>query len=334
MTVQTMYVGEISTDEFRGALGSLMQLFIVGGILFVYCVGPYVSYVALQYICMILPIMFAVSFFFMPESPYFLVGKGRKHDAIKSLQFLRGRTSDEVQDELSMIQSSVEESQRSKGSFMDLFNNKGNFKALMICGGLISFQQLSGINVILFYSQKIFEKTGSSLEPAIATIMVGTVQVLASAVTPIVADRLGRRPILLVSAAGMAVCLGTMGIYFYMSHIESESLDAIAWLPVTSLIGFVIVYCIGFGPLPWAVLGEMFPSNIKPIASSVVASTCWVLGFLVTKFFSSVDEVIGSHWSFWSFGIFCVIGFVFTFTMVMETKGMSLQKIQDKLNGK
>lgn len=332
MTVQTMYIGEIATDEYRGALGSLMQLCIVSGILYVYSIGPYVSYAALQWACLALPIIFAAAFFFMPETPAYYISKGRKDAAIESLKFLRGKSADGVQDELQETTQSVEESMKNKASMMDLFKSKGNIKALIICAGLISFQQLSGINVILFYSQKIFAKTGSSMSPAISTILVGVVQVLASGATPLIVDRLGRKPILLASAAGMCIAHGTMGLYFYMDYIKSESLESISWLPIFSLIFFVTVYCVGFGPLPWAVLGEMFPANVKSAASSIVASTCWVLGFLVLQFFSTLDDAVGSHWSFWIFGVFCGVAFVFTLTTVMETKGMSLQQIQDKLN--
>ncbi|XP_058811697.1 facilitated trehalose transporter Tret1-like [Topomyia yanbarensis] len=332
MTVQTMYIGEIASNEYRGALGSLMQLCIVSGILYVYVIGPYVSYHALQWACLALPVLFAGTFFFMPETPTFYITKGRQSDAIKSLQFLRGKSADGVQDEMKETTQSVEEAMRNKASVMDLFKSKGNVKALIICSGLISFQQLSGINVILFYSQTIFAKTGSSLAPAISTILVGIVQVLASGATPLIVDRLGRKPILLVSAAGMCLAHGTMGLYFYMDYIKSDAVDSISWLPIFSLIFFVTVYCVGFGPLPWAVLGEMFPANVKSIASSIVASNCWVLGFLVLQFFSTLDEAVGSHWSFWIFGIMCGVAFVFTLTTVMETKGMSLQQIQDKLN--
>uniref|UniRef100_A0A1B0D4P3 Facilitated trehalose transporter Tret1 n=1 Tax=Phlebotomus papatasi TaxID=29031 RepID=A0A1B0D4P3_PHLPP len=334
MTVQTMYIGEISSDQYRGALGSFMQLFIVTGILYVYAIGPYVTYTALQWICLIPPLGFAAAFFFMPETPYYYTGKGDKINADKSLQFLRGKTADGVQEEALKIQEAVEEAMKNKGTIKDLVGNKGNLKALIICAGLLSFQQLSGINVVLFYSQIIFAKTGSSLDSAIATIIVGLVQVIASGCTPLVADRLGRKIILLVSAVGMAICHGLLGLYFFLDFQKSEAVPNIGWLPVVSLIGFVTVYCVGFGPLPWAVLGEMFPANVKSIAASVVASVCWILGFIVTKYFSALDDAVGSHWAFWIFGLFCCGAFVFVFTLVMETKGLSLQEIQNRLNGR
>lgn len=169
-----------------------MQLGIVIGILYVYCIGPFVSFVVYQYLCLIIPIAFIITFYFMPDSPHFYITKGRKSDAMKSLQFLRGKSEEGVQEELDMIQASVEESMKNKGSVADVFNNSGNVKglkifwkikkifheltylsALIIAAGLLTFQQLSGVNVVLFYSQSIFEKAGSSLDPAIATICVG-----------------------------------------------------------------------------------------------------------------------------------------------------------------
>ena len=125
-----------------------------------------------------------------------------------------------------------------------------------------------------------------------------------------------------------------MGLFFYIDTTDPATSATIGWLPVASLMIYVIVYCVGFGPLPWAVLGEMFPANVKSYASTVVASTCWFLGFVVTRWFSTLDAAVGSHFAFWIFSIFCAIAFAFTFTTVMDTKGLSLQQIQDKLNGK
>lgn len=279
-----------------------------------------------------MPVGFAIGMFFMPESPYYYFAKGKKDEAISALSYLRGKSAEGVREEAEMIEGVVAESLKNAGTVKDLFNVKGNRKALIICCGLISFQQLSGINVVLFYSQSIFQKTGSSLDSAIATIIVGTVQVLASGCTPLIVDRLGRRIILLVSAGGMAIALGAMGLYFLFDIQQASFVGSIGWLPILSLIVFVSVYCVGFGPLPWAVLGEMFPSNVKSKASSIVASVCWIFGFIVTKYFSALDEAVGSDWAFWIFGILCIAAFAFTLTLVMETKGMSLQQIQDKLN--
>jgi MFS family permease len=204
-----------------------MQLFIVSGCLYSFAIGPYTSYYLFTWLCCIIPVIFSISFYFMPESPYYCVTKGRIEQAMTSLKFLRG-TSDEtvIQAELDKIQVStliaiqneklnailifqttIDEARKDEGSGLDIVTNKGNVRALTICLGLIMFQEFSGINGILLYCHQIFSKTGSSFDSSISSILVASVQVLASACTPFVADRLGRRLILLASALGMVVFL-------------------------------------------------------------------------------------------------------------------------------
>lgn len=137
---------------------------------------------------------------------------------------------------------------------------------------------------------------------------------------------------LLTSSSVMSIGLAALGAFFYMQLVKGD-ISSVVWMPVPALIVYNIVYCTGFGPLPWAVLGEMFPANIKSAASSVVASTCWTLGFLVTFFYPSLDA-LGSYYAFWLFAVCMVVAFFFVLFVVMETKGLSLQEIQDRLNGK
>lgn len=145
-----------------------------------YSIGPYVSYWALQWACLAVTVAFAAAFFFMPESPMYFLSKGQKEDAVESLKYFRGKSAAGVQDELQIMQTTIEESQKKKSTVSDLFNNKANFKALIISSGLLAFQQLSGINAVLFFSTDIFKMAageGGGMDPAISTILVGAVMV-------------------------------------------------------------------------------------------------------------------------------------------------------------
>jgi Sugar (and other) transporter len=203
---------------------------------------------------------------------------------------------------------------------------------LTIGVGLICFQNTSGIDAVLFYSETIFTKAGSSIDSAVATIIIGAVMLLSSCITPFFVDSTGRKGLLLTSAMGMTVSLTTMGIYFFFD--ERDRMHDFGWIPVTALVAFILFYCVGFGPLPFTVLSEMFAPEIKSMASSIAISACWTVDFAVTKAFLPLETVIGSYGNFWLFGFFCVIAFVFTATMVFETKGLSLNEIQDRLNGR
>ncbi|KAJ3642649.1 hypothetical protein Zmor_025412 [Zophobas morio] len=332
-TVLPMYIGEIAEDAVRDSLGSFMQLFIVIGLLFSYVLGPYMSVSAFNIVCVISPCIFLVAFFmFIPESPYFLIRKN-KDQALQALMKLRSKPQDAVQTELDDIKSSVEESLKNKASFMDIFKSKGLTKALIISVGLVSLQQLSGINIVLFYAQDIFTDAGSTIPADICTIIIGVVQVLASGATPIFVEKKGKKYLLTLSAVGMAVSQGALAVFFYVKSGGGD-ISSIAWLPVLSLVAYIITYCLGFGPLPWAVMGEMFPGNVKSAASTVTAAGCWFLGFILTKYFALVTDLIGAAGSFGIFAACCVGAAIFVYKYLPDTSGKSLQEIQDILSGK
>ncbi|XP_018333083.1 facilitated trehalose transporter Tret1-like isoform X3 [Agrilus planipennis] len=330
-TALPMYFGEISEASIRGAVSSSMNVFICLGELYAYAVGPYVSIMLFCLSCAVFPLAFILTFFFFPDSPYYLLAKDKMRTAEKSLMRLRNRTKSGIQQELKMMQRNVEEEAVNRGSLRDIFKSKGLRKALLICLGLVSFQQFSGITVVQFYVTNIFEATGSSLSPDVSAIIVGIVQLLASFSTPILVDRLGRKLLFLMSAIGMVISEVPLGIYFYLKDGGTD-VSTLGWLPVLSLVAYIITYNLGFGPLPWTVMGEVFPSNVKSTASMITASVCWALGFLVANLFPIIAEAMGKGGTFWLFSGFCVLAAIFTALFLVETKGKSLQEIQKELN--
>ncbi|XP_030761676.1 facilitated trehalose transporter Tret1-like [Sitophilus oryzae] len=335
-TVLPMYVGEIAEDEIRGALGTLLQLFTTLGLLFSFGVGPYTTFTTFNVACLVVPVVFLVTFFlFIPESPYFLLQAGNEDEAEAALMKLRSTT--EVQDvkrELDDMKSSVADALANKSSFGDIFKNKGLTRAYILANGLLVFQQVSGINIVLFFAQSIFQDAGVALAPEICTIAIGTVQVVASGASSVLIDRSGKRFLLMLSALGMAVSQMVLAYFFHLKDDKGEDVTSLSWLPICCLVGYIITYCLGFGPIPWAVMGEMFPANVKSVASTATAATCWFFGFLITKYFGIVAALIGKSGSFGVFGVCCVVGFVFVYKFLPETSGKSLQEIQDILNGR
>lgn len=330
-TIMPMYSGEIATDDCRGAIGSLMTLLMAAGILYVYIIGPFVSYMTLQWCCIIMPIIFFATFVFMPESPYYYAIKGQKTKALKSLQFLRGQSPKIVQEEMNEIQKSVDEAMSNNGTLLDIFQSRGYRKALLICGGLLMFQQFSGTTAVLFNSQSIFSAAESSVDPGIATIIMGFVQLAGNLLTPLVVERTGRKMILLTSATGMFLALFGLGTFFFLQTFGDAS--SLLWVPIPALLAFNAFYAFGFGPIPWAIVGEMFPSNIKPIATSFVSVITSLVSFVVTRWYPEINA-LGSFYAFWFFALCCVLAILFVVFAVFETKGMSLQKIQERLQSR
>ncbi|XP_017754191.1 PREDICTED: facilitated trehalose transporter Tret1-2 homolog [Eufriesea mexicana] len=332
-TVVPMYCGEIAETSVRGALGSFLQLFVTIGLLYAYCIGPYVSYLVFWLLCAICPIAFLACFITMPESPYYLLKVGKRTDAVNALARLRSKSAASVQKEADEIQAAVDEAFRTEAKVTDLFTVTTNRKALLFTCLLVMFQQFSGINVVLFYMEDIFQSARSSLPSALSTIIVGAVQTGSSAVTPVIVDKLNRKTLLVFSGIGETVALIALGIHLFLQDRGSD-MSSVAFLPILSLVIFIATYCVGWGPLAWTVMGEMFASNVKSKASGITVCVCWLCSFFITFYCNKLQQAWGNYSLYWLFAAFCVASVVFTIMVLPETKGKSLQQIQNELSGK
>lgn len=329
------YTSEIAQDSIRGSLGAYFQLMITIGILFAYAVGSYTSVFVFNILCLCFPIIFGVVFFFMPESPKYLVVKNKNEEAKEALIKLRGRNYD-VDFELNILKQKAEESRNNPVSFTSAITKKTAIKALVICYALMLFQQLSGVNAVIFNTSEIFAGAGASILPAIATIIIGVIQVVATFTASLIVDKLGRRILLLQSALIMCICLTALGVFFFLkdTHGEDSSVvQSIGWLPLVSLSLFMIAFSLGFGPIPWMMAGELCLIDIKAFVGSTAGTLNWLLAFTVTRTFNALNNSIGSGQVFWLFAGIMLIAFVFIFFVVPETKGKSVEEIQLMLGG-
>lgn len=330
-----LYVSEISELSVRSALASLSEVFLAGGYLVEYCLGPILSYSGLIVASSFMLFVSLVLLTRVPESPHYLVMQGLREEAITELCWLRGNVPPAaIEEELSGIEMSmIVRKENNRGSFKDLITDRANFRALMVCCGLSFFQQFSGINVILAYAEPIFMRTSSLFSASNCAIIVGLVQFITAFCVPFVVNQFGFKRLLLCSASVMTIAQGSLGLYFYLSETHFD-VTIFSWLPVSSCVLYIISYCLGFGPLVWAVSGEMYSSSIKEIGTS--ASTCfnWFLAFIITKFFANISALLGDYAAFWLFACCCVFAFFFVLFVLPDTRGLSLQEIQDLLNGK
>uniref|UniRef100_A0A1B6LCH0 Major facilitator superfamily (MFS) profile domain-containing protein n=1 Tax=Graphocephala atropunctata TaxID=36148 RepID=A0A1B6LCH0_9HEMI len=240
-----MYVAEISEPEVRGALGSLFAFFLVAGYLVEYVFGPYVSYSVLIFINFIPTVLFLLCFSLAPESPYYFLRKGETSKAHDSLTWLRkNRSSEEIQMELNDMETEVRRSMAEKVGMSELVATVGNRRGLVISLGVLAGQQISGVNVDLFYAQNIFMMAGSSFSSSASTLIVGIILFVTGGFAPPLAKVFGMKKILLLSAIGMAIFQFILGMYFYL-YSTGHDMTAYGWLPVTSMVLFMFVYTIG-----------------------------------------------------------------------------------------
>ncbi|CAL7946698.1 unnamed protein product [Xylocopa violacea] len=327
-----VYLGETIQPEVRGTLGLLPTAFGNTGILICFVAGMYLDWRNLALLGASLPIPFMILMFTIPETPRWYISKGKTKRARKSLQWLRGKGTD-ITDELTAVEKLHVESERnvSQGAFMVLFK-KGHLKPFLISLGLMFFQQLSGINAVIFYTVQIFKDAGSSIDENISTIIVGIVNFISTFVAAAVIDKLGRKMLLYISGVSMCLTLFTFGTFFYVKAGGTD-VTAFGWIPLLSLIVYVIGFSLGFGPIPWLMMGEILPVKIRGSAASVATAFNWSCTFVVTKTYEDIVSLIGPYGTFWMFGSIVLVGFVFVIFCVPETRGRSLEEIEKRFAG-
>lgn len=330
-TAVPMYIGEISDPNIRGLLGSSCSVSMILGILIINGLGLYLSIFTTALISILLPIAMMVSFWFMPESPYYLIIKDRYDDAKDSLKILKGIT--DVDWEFNRLMNSVKEDASDTGHFFDLFTVASNRKAVLIMIGLRTVQQLSGITAITFYTQTIFQETGQHISSELTTVTYYVVQLIMTCLSSLIMDKAGRRPLMLISTTGTVLALMAEGIYFYLEKNTTVELAHLNYVPVIALIAFIISYSIGMGTIPVLMLGELFPTNVKAFAICLADIYFSIIAAVVSKFFQIMKDNFGMYVPFFCFTICCFLGILFVFVSLPETKGKTLEEIQDELKG-
>ncbi|XP_055909001.1 facilitated trehalose transporter Tret1 isoform X2 [Eupeodes corollae] len=323
--VAPMYISEIAETSIRGSLGTLFQLTLSCGILMVYLVGAAVSWKALSVFCLCIPIGLFIGMCFLPETPVYLLKKGRRGDAALSLKWLWGRYCDS-RSAIQIIQTDLD-SAGSDASFMDVFRNRAAKNALIISMLLMFFQQFSGVNAVIFYTVPIFKSAGSTLNPSACSIIVGIVQVSMTLASSFLIERAGRKILLIFSSICQLICLTVLGIYFDMKD-SGKDVSEIGWLPLLSVVLFMVTFSLGYGPIPWLMMGELFPPDVKATAVALTVMSNWFSVFMVTKCFGSMVEALGSDVTFWFFAFCMFSATLYVFFMVFETKGKSSAQIQ------
>ncbi|XP_050531568.1 facilitated trehalose transporter Tret1-like isoform X3 [Daktulosphaira vitifoliae] len=325
------YVGEISQASVRGRLGSMFQGLTVVGIMFAYVAGAFLPYVFFNAACCVWAVSHIVGVLLIPESPYYFLSKNMDDKAALALKKLRGTNADTTQELAEIKKASEEQTRSEKMSFFEVMSSKVNRRALYIGVGCMFFQQASGINVVVFYMTGIFEDTGSNINPKKAAIIVSAVQLLMTFITMLVIDKAGRRKLLIFSGVMMGISHIILAHYYF--HYERNPLlsESIAWIPLVSIAMFISAFALGFGPIPWVVMGEIFSNEVKPYGTSIATAINWLLVFLVTYSAEYLAKIVGNGGTFLIFGLFCWIAAVFSLVLVPETQNRTLAEIQKEL---
>ncbi|XP_063051107.1 solute carrier family 2, facilitated glucose transporter member 8 [Engraulis encrasicolus] len=327
--VVPLYISEMAHERVRGTMGSCVQLMVVTGIMGAYVGGLFLGWRWLAVCSSVPPALMLVLMCFMPETPHFLLAQGRRAEAQEALRFLRGPGAS-PEEECARIEGAMQDQGTSLG-WADL-KDPVLYKPMAIGITMMLFQQLTGINAIMFYAESIFEKAQFKRSD-IATVIVASIQVVFTALAAVLMDRAGRKILLILSGIAMTISTAAFGVYFWLSSPDHDAQPDLAWLALGCMGLFITGFALGWGPTPWLIMSEIFPTRGRGLGSSLCVLTNWAAAFIVTKTFHNLMEVLTSAGTFWLFSCLCALNIFFTIFFVPETKGKSLEQIQAHFKG-
>ncbi|TDZ80693.1 sugar porter family MFS transporter [Mycobacteroides salmoniphilum] len=341
------YIAETSPSNIRGRLGSLQQLAIVTGIFSSLTIDWLLAHLAggsrselwlglpawrWMFLAMALPaLIYGALAFTIPESPRYLVATHRIPEARTVLTRLLGEKNLDIT--ITRIQETLDQS--TAPSWRDLRKPTGGLYAIVWVGvALAVFQQLVGINVIFYYSNVLWQAVGFGETSSFTITVITSITNIATTLVAIaLIDRVGRKPLLLIGSAGMAVTLSTMSIVFSTATIVDGKphLGPVAG-PVALVAAnlFVVAFGMSWGPVVWVLLGEIFPNRIRAAAMGVATAGNWAANWLVTVSFPALRDTLGIAYGFYA--ICAVLSFVFVARWVKETKGRTLEDMDSVIS--
>jgi sugar porter (SP) family MFS transporter len=330
-----MYIAEISPAKIRGRMVSVNQFAIVFGMLLVYFVNYYIAGLGDQawntetgwrwmFGSEAVPaVLMLVLLFFVPESPRWLTKQDQKGQALRILTKVDGE--EYAEQELQVIEETLS---LESGSLSQLF--KPGMRIVLLIGVVLAvLQQVTGINVFLYFGSEIFEKLGGETIDAalLQQVVVGAVNLLFTVIAIRTVDKIGRKPLMLIGSTGMGVALLAMGMAGYWQATGE-------WLLIFVLV-YIASFALSVGPVTWVILSEIFPTKIRGRAMGIATIFLWVANTVVSQTFPILDEnaflIEKFHhgFPFFIYGAMCLVLFVFVARVVPETKGKTLEDIEN-----
>jgi sugar porter (SP) family MFS transporter len=333
--VVPLYLSEIAPTEVRGAIASLNQLMIVGGILVAFIVNAILAssgdWRLMLGLAAVPSIVLLIGMMFMPETPRYLVHTGEEETAREVLEDLPG--DEPPQERIEEIRE-VEQHEEGETGVRGLLRAKWVRPALLVATGLAVFQQFVGINTIIYYAPTTLTNVGFAKTSAIyANLIIGVINVGMTIIAIMIIDKVGRKPLLFAGVVGMVASLLVLGISNAVLATPHHPGDPAAVITLICLATFIAAFAATWGPVVWVMIPEVLPLSVRGTAMGVAVFGNWAANFLVSQTFPPLLSGLGPGPVFIGYGVLGVIAGLFVAKYVTETKGRSLEEIETDLQG-
>ncbi|XP_029671287.1 facilitated trehalose transporter Tret1-like isoform X2 [Formica exsecta] len=334
-----VYTSEVTQPHLRGMLTAIASVGVSTGVLIEYALGSIVTWNVCAAISGILPLTALLLMFFFPETPSYLISRSKPDQAEKALQRFRGSTYNVNREMESLVE----------------FSNKNNIKRLtglreIVCALIkpsalkpftllflyFLIYQWSGTNVITFYAVEIFKDSGASLNKYLAAVILGIVRLISTIVACILCRRCGRRPLTMISSVGCGLSMLGLGGYMWFKNysVENDLTLVATWIPVFCIFSYTVTCTMGFLVIPWVMIGEVYPVQVRGIIGGLTTMCAHSFVFMVVKTYPFLANSLTRHGTFILYGCISLLGTIYFYICLPETKGRTLQEIEDYFSGR
>lgn len=338
-------MSEISSIGIRGRLGSFIMLFTNAGTVFSYILCNYTNYFTLPWISISICVIFLMGYWIVPETPKYLMLNDKDDEAIEAIRFFNGRQAvseikiyqmkppfegDILFVDEEIIEKKLFESEKRPILKLDTAAKRG----LILGNVLMNIVIFSGLFTFANYYDLIFKEAGSNLSPAVSSIIVGTIQLTGTISASSVIEKVGRKPLILVSAYGSAMCVAVMGLHAMLKDLNFDVTTSFSWVPLLCLSLLVFIAANGAQSVPFVVLGEIFAQDVRGPLISICSIGNWVMSFVLVLVFPYLVEYLKIYGALWIYTVIeCLLATV-VLVMMPETKGVSIERIVQILGKK
>ncbi|KRT85039.1 membrane transporter, partial [Oryctes borbonicus] len=348
-----VYMAEVSSPELRGMFTTASATFFSLGILTVYFLGYLFKddWGQIALITAIIPVIsMTLSIFFLPESPAWLVSKNREIEAKKNLTKIYGfkNSTNEIREEIQTLvdnrkKNEIKKKPENTSFFAPLkkkfkyFKRPTCLKPFLIILTYFFFLQFSGVFVIIFYCIDIVKEAGVSIDPHVAIVAIALTRLLGALCVFLISKKCGRRSPSIFSGVFITICMLGLSAYLYCKNndiIGEDLIPKLTWLPLTLLVAYFFTSAVGFLTVPFAMAAEVFPTKIRGLASGLVTCLAYGFNFITVKTYGVMMQSMGNDGFFCFYGIMGLLGTIFVIVFLPETKGKTLQEIEELFDKK
>ncbi|CAG0891116.1 unnamed protein product [Cyprideis torosa] len=331
-----MYLSDFVSKQLRGRLQTMTMVLLNVGSIVTYALGMFMEWDQIALFNMIIPIPLALACYYFPEPPTQLLERGAESSAVTSLQWYRGNVSQSVlQEDINERKAALERKRRrDTGALKDLLSII-YIKPMLICIACILLRQLSGIYCILAFTVDIFQMTGTSINPYVASIIMSSLQLVSQLFSASLTDKFGAKRFVVASGFICAICQMTFGIFFYLKTIDeyAPSMENLGIIPLVSLIVLMIGYGLGMYNITYSLTLEVLPAKIRTpgiaICAFINSGSCFLV---VLNFYTMVESPLKMHGTFWLYGISCLLFCIIYAKFIPESRGLTLAEIERKMS--